>query len=98
MKPKLKGRSFAAAIIFSLIAQLVLAQATPSKADVEKRVDSLLSQMTIDEKIAMIGDGYGGHFLPGGLVEELRGFARAIEKAVIRVDMQMNKLRIGHGS
>ena len=55
MKPKLRGRSFTAAIIFSFIAQLGLAQAALSKADVEKRVDSVLGQMTLDEKIAMIG-------------------------------------------
>jgi beta-glucosidase len=55
MKQKLRGRSFTAAIIFSYIAQLGLAQAALSKADVEKRVDSVLGQMTLDEKIAMIG-------------------------------------------
>ena len=55
MKPMLSCRSFAVAIIFSLIAQLGLAQSTRSEPDVEKRVDALLGQMTIDEKIAMIG-------------------------------------------
>jgi beta-glucosidase len=38
-----------------LLTQFAAAQATPSKTDVEKRVDSLLSKMTIDEKIEIIG-------------------------------------------
>ena len=55
MKPALNLRSFAVAVVFVLIAQLVAAQTTPSKAEVEKRVDSILSQMTLDEKIDIIG-------------------------------------------
>jgi len=55
MKPALSGRSFAVAIVLILIAQLCTAQSTPSKANVEKRVDSILGQMTLEEKIAIIG-------------------------------------------
>jgi len=55
MKPALNLRSFAVAVVFVLIAQLVAAQTTPSKAEVEKRVDSIFSQMTLDEKIDIIG-------------------------------------------
>jgi beta-glucosidase len=47
---------FVALLFFAQsLAQLVSAQAAQSTADVEKRVDSLLSQLTLDEKIEMIG-------------------------------------------
>ena len=51
----LRARIFAVAIILLLVAPFGLTQSAPSNADVEKRVDSLLSQMTLDEKIEMIG-------------------------------------------
>ena len=51
----LRARIFPLAIILLLVAPFALTQSAPSKADVEKRVDSLLSQMTLDEKIEMIG-------------------------------------------
>jgi len=43
------------AIILLFVAQFAIAQAPPSKPEVEKRVDSILSQMTQDEKIEIIG-------------------------------------------
>src|SRR6266852_5275997 len=49
------NRSLAVAIVLLSIAQAVIAQATPSKMDVEKRVDSILSKMTLAEKIEIIG-------------------------------------------
>ncbi len=51
----LRARIFEVAFILLLVAPFGLTQSAPSKADVEKRVDSLLSQMTLDEKIEMIG-------------------------------------------
>jgi beta-glucosidase len=42
------------AVVLLLVAQFGMAQAAPSKLDLEKRVDSILSQMTLDEKIEMI--------------------------------------------
>jgi beta-glucosidase len=51
----LRARIFAVAIVLLLVAPLGLTQSAPSKADIEKRVDSLLSQMTLDEKIEMLG-------------------------------------------
>jgi beta-glucosidase len=48
-------RNFAGVILCLAIAQCAVAQAAPSKVDVEKRVDSLLSQMTTEEKIELIG-------------------------------------------
>jgi beta-glucosidase len=55
MKAGLNGRSFLVAVVLISVAQVVVAQTTPSTADVEKRVDSILSQMTVDEKIEIIG-------------------------------------------
>jgi beta-glucosidase len=51
----MSNRRLAAGIIFLLIAQFCVVQATPSKTDVEKRVDSILSKMTQEEKITLIG-------------------------------------------
>jgi len=49
------GPGLAIAIVLLFIAPFAMAQATPSKPDVEKRVDSILSQMTLEEKIEIIG-------------------------------------------
>jgi len=49
------SRSFAVAIVFLCAAQFGVAQSVPSAADVDRRVDSILSRMTIDEKIEIIG-------------------------------------------
>jgi hypothetical protein len=49
------------------------------------------------EKVAVIGDGHGGHLLPRSLVQEFGSFARTVEKAVVGVNVQMNELRIAHG-
>lgn len=38
-----------------LLAQLTQAQTAPSTTDVERRVDSILGKMTVDEKIEIIG-------------------------------------------
>jgi beta-glucosidase len=42
-------------LIFLLFAHLALAQTPPSKIDVERRVNSILEKMTVDEKIEIIG-------------------------------------------
>ena len=49
------------------------------------------------KEVAVVGDSHGRHFLAGGFVEEFGGFAGAVEKAEIRVDVKMNKLGITHG-
>src|SRR6266446_6459688 len=48
------GRLALAIVLLSFV-QCVIAQSTPSKVDVEKRVDSILSKMTLAEKIEIIG-------------------------------------------
>lgn len=48
------GQRFRLAIVL-LVAHSLLAQIASSGSDVEKRVDSLLSQMTLEEKIEIIG-------------------------------------------
>jgi beta-glucosidase len=44
-----------AAIVLVFVTQFVVAQANPSPAEVGKRVESLLGQMTLEEKIELIG-------------------------------------------
>ena len=48
------GRLAVAIVLLSFV-QCVIAQSTPSKVEVEKRVDSILSKMTLAEKIEIIG-------------------------------------------
>src|SRR6202140_4576260 len=48
-------RRLCVAAVLLVLAPGIFAQTAPSKADVEKRVDQLLSKMTVDEKIEMIG-------------------------------------------
>ncbi len=55
MKRTVSKRTSAVAIILILVTQFGLAQTAASKADVEKRVDSILSKMTLDEKIEIVG-------------------------------------------
>src|SRR6266852_3333843 len=47
--------SLAVAIVLLSLTQAVIAQVTSTKTDVEKRVDSILSKMTLGEKIEIIG-------------------------------------------
>jgi beta-glucosidase len=49
------GRRLALAAVLLSFAQCVIAQTFPSRIDVEKRVDSILSRMTLSEKIEIIG-------------------------------------------
>ena len=51
----LSGRGLAVAIVLLMVAQSGMAQAAPSRVDAGKRADSILSQMTIEEKIEIIG-------------------------------------------
>ena len=53
-------------LILSLIAVPVFAQTNPkaNNEDVEKRVDSILKQLTLEEKITLIG-GVDGFYVPG---------------------------------
>ena len=45
------------------------------------------------EKIAVIGDGDGGHSAARGLGGQFADFAGAVQKRVIRVQMKVNKVR-----
>ena len=56
MKPAMMSvRRLAVGVVVLFVAQCGMAQATPSKTDVEKRVDSILGKMTLEEKIEIIG-------------------------------------------
>jgi hypothetical protein len=48
------------------------------------------------EQISVVGDGYGWHPAPRRLGSQFADFARAVEKRVIRVQMQVYKVRGGH--
>ena len=43
-------------VLIVLVARYAVAQAAPEKTVVERRVESILSRMTTDEKIEMIGE------------------------------------------
>jgi len=49
------GRGLRVAVVLLFVAQLGMAQSAASKTDVEARVDSILSRMTLEEKIEIIG-------------------------------------------
>jgi beta-glucosidase len=51
----MRHRGLLVGVVLLSLAQLTVAQAVPSKTDVEKRVGSILSKMTLDEKIEIIG-------------------------------------------
>src|SRR5260370_16502356 len=51
----MNNRRLAVGIVLLFVAQFGVAQATPLRTDVEKRVDAILSQMTQEEKIEIIG-------------------------------------------
>jgi beta-glucosidase len=51
----MSNRRLLVAVILLSLGQFTIAQAPLPRADVEKRVDSILSQMTLDEKIEIIG-------------------------------------------
>src|SRR5258707_1232480 len=56
MEPtSMNNRRLAVGIVLLLVTQFSMAQATPSKTDVEKRIMSILNQMTLDEKLEIIG-------------------------------------------
>ena len=48
------------------------------------------------KKIAVIGDGYGGHAALGRLVNQFRDVTGAVEKTVIGVQVKMDKTRCRH--
>jgi hypothetical protein len=49
------------------------------------------------KEIAVVGDGHGWHFLPGGLIEKLGGLACPVEQTEIRMNVKMDKLGLAHG-
>ena len=48
------------------------------------------------EKIAVVGHGHSRHAPPRGFGRQFADFAGAVEKRVIRVQMQMNEVRWSH--
>jgi beta-glucosidase len=52
---RLTGRQLAVAVLICSVCRVVSAQSTPSKAEVEQRVNSILNKMTLAEKVEIIG-------------------------------------------
>ncbi len=50
------------------------------------------------KQVAVVGDGHGRHFQTRGFVQKLGNLASAVQQAVVRVQVQVNKLRIAHGT
>src|SRR5260370_12069375 len=50
------------------------------------------------KEIAVVGDGHRRHLLAGRFIEKLGGLAGSIEQTVIGVNVEMNKLRLTHGT
>src|SRR5580704_18471304 len=50
------------------------------------------------KEVPVVGNGYGGHFLPRSFIEELGRFACPVEETEIRMNVKMNELRLTHGS
>src|SRR5260370_41778322 len=48
------------------------------------------------KKIAVIGDGHGGHAAAGRLVYQFRDVAGAVEKTIVGVQVKMYKTRCRH--
>ncbi len=59
---------------------------------------SFIEKVRGREQIAVIRDGHGRHLLARGFVEKFGSFARAVQKAEIRMNVEMNKLGIAHGN
>ena len=53
--PMISVRRLRVGIVLLCVAHFGMAQTAPSKTDVEKRVDSLLGKMTLEEKIEIVG-------------------------------------------
>ncbi len=53
----------------------------------------LVGEILRGEKIPVVGDGNGGHSPPRRFVRQLLDFAGAVQKTVIRVQMQMDETR-----
>ena len=57
----------------------------------------LIVKILRGKKITVVGDGDERHTAPRGFLGKLLDFASAVEKAVVSVQMQVNKLRLAHG-
>ena len=56
----------------------------------------LMVEVCGGEQIAVIGDRHGRHAAPRGLIHQLGDFARAIEKTVVGMQMQVDKRPLAH--
>jgi hypothetical protein len=59
-------------------------------------LDRLVIEVRGGEEIAVIGDGDGGHPSARCFGGQFANFASAVEKRVVRVEVQMYEVRIRH--
>ena len=50
------------------------------------------------KKVAVVGNGHGGHFLARRFIQQFGGLTSSVEQAVIRMNVKMNELRLAHGT
>ena len=57
-----------------------------------------IKEICCGEKISVVRNGHRGHLLPRRFIKQLGSFARPVEQTEIRMNVEMNKLRLTHGS
>ena len=96
----LAGRMARARIAVGLFAAIVAARSRDVYFAADDRLHAarrrLMMEMLGGKKIAVIGDGYGGHAALGRLVNQFRDVTGAVEKTVIGVQVKMDKTRCRH--
>ena len=87
-----KGSPFAVLIATAVTLSCSAPQPTPPDADVEARIDALLGQMTLEEKVGQMNQYSSFHDLTGPAPEEERARARLDDLKAGRVGSMLNVL------
>jgi len=87
-----KGSPFAVLIATAVTLSCSAPQPTPPDADVEARIDVLLGQMTLEEKVGQMNQYSSFHDLTGPAPEEERARARLDDLKAGRVGSMLNVL------
>ncbi len=56
----------------------------------------LIEKIRRGEKIPVVGDRHGRHFLTGSFIQKLRCLASPVEQTVVGVNVKVNELRASH--
>jgi len=87
-----KGSPFAVLIATAVTLSCSAPQPTPPDADIEARIDALLGQMTLEEKVGQMNQYSSFHDLTGPAPEEERARARLDDLKSGRVGSMLNVL------